>query len=97
MTPCFADIPAVVQYKHNDQTYLLIEVIEVRKGCHKYKCLDTDYPLVISKAEYLEHRNELKWVPDNRPYNVQHPWLTRLVIITNIANTALNILGVCKL
>jgi hypothetical protein len=97
MTPCLANIPAVVNYQHNGQTYYLIEVLEVRKGCYKYKCLDSEYPLVISKAEYKAHKNELKWVPDNRPYNVQHPWLTKVVVICNVANLAMNILGVCRL
>ena len=102
----FANIPAVVYYQHNGQSYYLIEVLEVRKGSHKYKCLclnqsgigvDSDYPLVISKAEYKAHKNELKWVPDNRPYNVAHPWLTKVVVICNVANLAMNVLGVCRL
>lgn len=94
---CLADIPAVVQYKHGTDIYYLIEVLEVRKGNYKYKCLDSDYPLIISKAEYKAHIKQLKWVPDNRPYNVQHPVLTKLVIIANMANVAMNILSLCKL
>jgi len=96
-TKCLADIPGVVQLNHDGAIYYIIELKEIKKGKYKYKLLDCEYPLVISKEEYKANEKLLKNVTDNRPYSVKHPWLTRISIACNIGNVALNILGICKL
>jgi hypothetical protein len=103
MTPCLA-IPSVVQIQVQGQIHLVTELIEHKKFFRhpekefwKYKLLDSEYPLVIHRADYKANEKLLKTVTDNRPFNVKHPIMQSMLFIANIASLALNIVQVVKL
>jgi hypothetical protein len=102
-TPCLA-IPSVVQIQVQGQTHLVTELLEHKKFFRhpekefwKYKLLDSDYPLVIHRAEYNANQELLKTVTDNRPFNVKHPVMQIVMFIGNIASLALNIVQVVRM
>lgn len=95
------NIPAVVQISVNGQNHLIIELIEHKKSilhpkAHpeywKYKQLDTTYPITIYKKDYEANKLLLKYVPDNRPFNVKHPILQIEWIAIDVASMIIGIL-----
>lgn len=69
---------------NNDQVYHITELIEKRpvkrklfgireKNYWVYRCLDTEYPVILSDELHAKAKDVLKDVPDKRDYADKHP------------------------